>query len=92
MVCRIFANLTILAFFFVINLLKIVAANFQKIKIQRDLNLRRQNFSFNKMNSLAVVFEKPKKKAIANFVSFEPLWSLNMSFDRHAVCGKMLGI
>ena len=47
-----------------------------------------------KMNSLAVIFEKSKKKTpkIADFAHFEPLWSLNANFAGHPVCGEMLGI
>ena len=45
------------------------------------------------MNSLAVLFEKPKKlPKIADFAYLEPLWSLITNFSGHPVCGKMLGI
>ena len=45
------------------------------------------------MNSLAVIFEKPKKMPkIADFAHFEPLWNLNANFAGHPVCSKMLSI
>ena len=59
---------------------------------QWDLKLSGQKFS-SKTNSLAGIFEKPKKMGkIADFAHFEPLWSLNANFAGHPVCGKMLGI
>ena len=63
-----------------------------KDAFQRDLDLSKQKFHC-KMNSSAVIFEKPKKmRKIADFANFEPPWSLNANFAGHPVCGKMFGI
>ena len=57
-----------------------------------DLKLSTNEFS-SKMNSWAVILEKPEKMAkIADFAHFETLWSLNANFAGHLFCGKMLGI
>ena len=64
----------------------------KSLHLTRALHLSRQKF-YCKMNSSAVIFEKPKKmRKIADFANFEPLWSLNESFAEHPVCGKMSGI
>ena len=52
-----------------------------------DLNFSRQKFS-SKINSKAVIFEKPKEMPkIADFAHFEPPWSLNSNFSGHPVRG-----
>ena len=58
---------------------------------------RRSKFKYtnfpSRINSLAVIFEKPKKMLkIADFALLESLWSLSGSFARHPVCCKMLGM
>ena len=78
-----------------VTLLKVVAATIRKVEKMHldEILIKIDKIFYSKMNSLAVIFEKPKKmRKIADFANFEPLWSLNESFAGHAVWGKMLGI